>query len=836
MKKLSELHTGEKGYVAKVLGRGAFRRRLSEMGFVGGQEIVVIKNAPLKDPIEYSIMGYALSLRRSEAANILIVKEKPEARDEELSRHLPIEADVKKIDEYKEKGKVINVALVGNPNAGKTTIFNLASGSNEHTGNYSGVTIDSKSARVELNGYILNITDLPGTYSISAFSPEELFVRDYIIEQVPDVVVNIVDASNLERNLLLTTQLIDMDVKVVMALNMYDEIDKSNSKIDYIHLGKLMGIPMVPTVGAKGKGVSELFQKVVSVYKDQEPVYRHIHINYGHELEKSIQNIQNEIKKPSNFEITDKVSSRYISIKLLEGDNHIKNYILNAENFKKIRDIYRAEITRLENLYNEDPVTLIIDSKYGFIGGALKETFVPGAKEKREATEILDAFLTHKLFGFPVFFFFLWLMFASTFTLGQFPMTWIENGVSALSELLSNNMAEGSFKDLLIDGVIGGVGGVIVFLPNILILFLFISFMEDSGYMARTVFIMDRLMHKIGLHGKSFISLIMGFGCNVPAIMSTRTIEDKNNRLITMLINPFMSCSARLPVYLLIIGAVFPANRGTILFSIYLLGIVVAVLMALLFKKYIFKGEDAPFVMELPPYRMPTLRSSLKHMWSKGSQYLKKMGGVILLASVLLWALGYYPRSTDFSPEFLQRKSKIEKQLTRTQSSDTKQLSELNAALRHVDSQLETERLKDSYIGRLGHAVEPVIKPLGFDWKMGVSLITGIAAKEVVVSTMGVLYQADESGSGHSLVEKIRNESYSYGEKKGRKVFSPLVAISFIVFILIYFPCIAVVAAVIKESGSFKWGLFMVAYTSILAWVCSFLVYNIGQLIINYMR
>ncbi|MBN1116974.1 MAG: ferrous iron transport protein B [Bacteroidales bacterium] len=834
MRRLSELATGEKAYISKIEGRGAFRRRLGEMGFVRGKEIKVVKNAPLLDPIEYLILGYKISLRRSEASSVIVSSEPLVVGPVEFDTLNNSEINNTIINKYKEKGRVINIAFVGNPNAGKTSIFNFASGGSEHTGNYSGVTVDSKTARIEHDGYILNITDLPGTYSISAFSPEELYVRDFIVKNVPDIVINVVDASNLERNLFLTSQLIDMDLKVVLALNMYDELQRNKCQLDFVGLGKLLGIPIVPTVGAKGRGINELFQKVVNLYNDKEPIHRHIHINYGEEIEKSIHVIQTEIKQPSNYEITDKVSSRFVALKLLERDRHIEEYVLPAENFNKIKEIAKAESERLKALYSEDTVTLITDAKYGFIGGALKETYIPGTHAKREVTEILDAFLTHKLFGFPVFFAFLWLMFTSTFELGSYPMDWIDSGISLLSDFLTANLAEGSFKDLLIDGIIGGVGGVIVFLPNILLLFLFISFLEDSGYMARAVFIMDRVMHRIGLHGKSFISLIMGFGCNVPAIMSTRTIEDRNNRLLTILINPFMSCSARLPVYLLIIGAVFPDKRGTVLFGVYLTGIFLAIIMALFFKKTLLKGEDTPFVMELPPYRMPTLRSTTKHMWTKGSQYLKKMGGVILIASVILWALGYFPRNIQNSPELINQQQSIEHEILTAKaertSVDSVQLQNLNSELIEVNRNIEAERLEKSYIGRLGKAIEPVIRPLGFDWKLGISLLTGIAAKEVVVSTLGVLYQADDSDLDSSLPHRIKNDVHLTGKNKGKPVMNSVVGLSFIIFTLIYFPCVAVIAAVKRETGSVKWAVFVMVYTTGLAWILSFLVYNLGKL------
>ena len=835
MRKLSDLANGEKAYVAKVKGRGAFRRRLREMGFVRGKEIEVIKNAPLQDPIEYTILNYNITLRRSEASNVIVSNEKPESELNDINENGLVQLDNTTVEKFRDRGRVINVALVGNPNAGKTSIFNFASRSNEHTGNYSGVTIDSKMARVEYDGYILNLTDLPGTYSTSAFSPEELYVRDYIIREVPDVVINVVDASNLERNLFLTAQLIDMDIKVVLALNMYDELKKGNNSLNFIKLGQLLGMPVVPTVGSKGFGINELFQKIVSIYKDVDPIYRHIHINYGDELESSIGKIQEEIKRPANYEITDKVSSRYVALKLLEKDIHINDYIINAPNYDLIKKAAAKENERIEQLYNEETVSVITDSKYGFIGGALKETYKIGETGKREITTILDAFLTHKLFGFPVFFAFLWLMFTSTFVLGEFPMNWIDAGIGLLSDVVSKTMPEGSFKDLLIDGVIGGVGGVIVFLPNILLLFLFISFMEDSGYMARAVFIMDRVMHRIGLHGKSFISLIMGFGCNVPAIMSTRTIEDRNVRLLTILVNPFMSCSARLPVYLLVIGAIFPSYRGTILFSVYVFGIIVAICMALLFKKTLFSGKETPFVMELPPYRMPTVRSTVKHMWAKASQYLKKMGGIILVASIILWAMGYFPRTSDNSEKLLTEKNIIKKELKAIQQDDVEKsagqkIVNMHEKLKNVNDKIEAERMEASYIGRIGVFIEPVIRPLGFDWKMGISLLSGVVAKEVVVSTLGVLYQSRDDEE-NQLMKKLRSEKYETGKQKGKSVFSPAAALSFIVFILIYFPCIAVIAAVRRESGSLKWALFIVFYTSALAWILSFLIYNTVNLI-----
>lgn len=813
---LSELKTGEEGYIIKIKGRGAFRRRIMEMGFVKGNQVKVIKNAPFKDPIEYYLLDYRVSLRRSEAELIEVGSE----FKDDLTR-VKSNGSFNEISERKQQsfnGNSINVAFVGNPNAGKTSIFNFASRSNEHTGNYSGVTIDSKTAQLSAGGFLYNVTDLPGTYSISAYSPEEIYVREFIINKVPDVVVNVIDASNLERNLYLTTQLIDMDIRVVLALNMYDELGKRNDILDFLRLGKLLGIPIVPTVGSKGRGIIELLQKIAGVYNDRDPNLRHIHINYGAEIEASVKKIQDLLKVPVNYAITDRVSSRFIAIKLLENDRHIEEYIQNAKNYSSILDIAKKERSRLEVLHDEDSNSLITEKRYGFINGALLETLQKSEQKEIPTTEILDSFLTHKVFGFPFFILFMWIMFTATFKLGAYPQDWIDKGVGLIGNWLSDSLPDGSLKDLLIDGIIGGVGGVIVFLPNILILFVFISFMEDSGYMARAVFIMDKLMHKIGLHGKSFIPLIMGFGCNVPAIMATRTIEDKNNRLLTILINPFMSCSARLPVYLLLIGAIFPKYQGTLLFLLYFIGILLAIIAALVFKRLIFKTQGTPFVMELPPYRMPTPRSTLKHMWQKGSQYLKKMGGVILVASIIIWALGYFPKSTTAMPITDESQSGLTS-------------NDLNS-LRTRES--EAIALENSYIGRIGKAIEPILQPLGFDWKMGVSLISGVAAKEIVISTLGVLLHSEDSGTLNesNLTNKIQNERYTSGHNKGKLVFTPLATISFLLFILIYFPCVAVFAAVRKESGSIWWAIFTIFYTTTLAYIISLIVYQLGSLFI----
>ena len=716
------------------------------------------------------------------------------------------------------KRRTINVALVGNPNCGKTSLFNLASGAHEHVGNYSGVTVDAKEGYFDFQGYHFKIVDLPGTYSLSAYTPEEIYVRRHIIDETPDVIINVVDSSNLERNLYLTTQLIDMNVRMVVALNMYDELEASGNTLDYLLLGKLFGVPMVPTVCKRNIGVDRLFHVVINLYEgadfidkkghihpevakeimdwhqslpnfkdhDEHPadythgkepvgkVFRHIHINHGPDLEKAIDAVKEEISK--NEFIRHKYSTRYLAIKLLENDPEIERFIHTLPNAVEVEKKRDKAARRIQETMNEDSESALTDAKYGFISGALKETFTDNHLEQEQTTKVLDSIVTHRIWGYPIFFLFMYLMFEGTFVIGEYPMMGIEWLVEALGNLIRDNMSEGPLKDLMIDGIIGGVGGVIVFLPNILILYFCISLMEDSGYMARAAFIMDKIMHKMGLHGKSFIPLIMGFGCNVPAIMASRTIENRKSRLITMLVNPLMSCSARLPIYLLLVGAFFPKNGSLVLLAIYAIGIALAVIMARLFSRFLVKGDDTPFVMELPPYRMPTMKSIFRHTWEKGAQYLKKMGGIIMIASIIIWFLGYYPD--------------------------------------HDAYPTQAEQQENSYIGQIGQAVEPVLKPLGFDWKLSIGLLSGVGAKELVVSTLGVLYTNDADADVVSLAERIP--------------ITPLAAFSYMLFVLIYFPCIATLVAIKQESGSWKWAIFTAGYTTALAWLVSFAVYQIG--------
>ncbi len=802
--RLSDIKSNETVIITKVLGHGSFRKRITEMGFVRGKEITVLKNAPFNGPIEFKILDYNITLRRSEAKLIEVasLEDAAELVTDSYEGVIDYE-ELKRSAKIKEK--TINIALVGNPNCGKTTLFNFLSGSKEHVGNYSGVTVDSKKAEFNQFGYHFNIFDLPGTYSLTAYSPEELFVRRFITHDHPDIVINVVDASNLERNLFLTTQLIDMDIKVIVALNMYDELVKNEVRFDYQSLAKLTGIPIIPTVSSKGQGIDELIKKTIDVYEDRDPIVRHIHINYGMELERSIRAIRAKIKE--NKPITDKMSSRFLAIKMLERDKQSMIALSKYRNFEDIRQITETEISRIEKLYNEDSETVITNAKYGFIAGALKETLSHKPQNQQTKSDRIDRYLTHPFIGFPLFIFFMFITFFGTFQLGAYPMGWIESMVAFIASAINQYMAPGMLKDLLIDGIIDGTGSVLVFLPNILILFFFISLMEDSGYMARAAFLMDKVMHRFGLHGRSFIPLVMGFGCNVPAIMSTRTLRSPGDRLLTMLIIPFMSCSARLPVYVLLISAFFPNNPGLILAVVYFTGILLAFLSAQIFNRTLFRNKETPFVLELPPYRMPTMKNILIHMWDKTQQYLKKIGGIILIGVIIVWALGYFPRY---------------------KSVDKNEISTEELTVQQKANQLE-----NSYLGRIGHFIEPAMQPLGFDWKMSVSLLAGLPAKEIVVSTMGVLYQEGENeDASASLALKLKNEKYTSGEKNGQIVYTIPAALAFLFFVLIYFPCIGVIATIKNESGKLRWALFAMTYTTLLAWVVAMLIYQIGSLLL----
>ncbi len=805
--KLSELKTGEHGVIVKVNGHGGFRKRIIEMGFVRGNKVKVILNAPLRDPIEYEIIGYKISLRREEASKIEVISESEAKEMLGVRESLPaleadedtrLEQEMRSMAE--ERRKTIKVALVGNPNCGKTSLFNVASGSHEHVGNYSGVTVDAKEGTFEHGGYRFILVDLPGTYSLSAYSPEELYVRKNLVEDMPDVVVNVVDSSNLQRNLYLTTQLIDMNLRVVMALNMYDELEARGDRLDIRQLGWLLGMPVVPTVSRTGKGIDELFDTVVQIYEKSDPlVARHIHINHGSEMEQSIDRVKALIKK--NTDLYSKYTTRYLAIKYLENDAEIEKIIEKLPNRDEIISARFEENARLRAILGSSAESSMVDAKYAFVQGALAETYTPASskRKRRTVTDHIDAVVTNRWAAFPIFFLLLYIVFDGTFVIGEYPMRWIEWVVEHFGAFVASTMADGWLKDLIVDGVIGGVGSVLVFLPNILILYLFISLLEDSGYMARAAFIMDRLMHKIGLHGKSFIPMIMGFGCNVPAVMATRTIESPKSRLITMLIIPLMSCAGRMPVYVLIAGAFFPRRAGLVVLGLYALGIVLAILAAKVMSLF-FKDDDLPFVMELPPYRVPTAKSIFRHTWEKGKQYLQKMSGIILICSLVIWFLGYFPNHDAY------------------------------------DSVAEQQ--EHSFIGYVGKAMEPVLEPLGFDWRMGVGIVAGVGAKELVVSTLGVMYADDEPVSGISGEPVMSSEAETSPEGDTRlqralvRSVTPAAALAYMVFILLYFPCIATFVAIKNESGGWKWAIVTAVYTIILAWVASFITFRLASLFI----
>lgn len=790
--RLSELKQGREAYIVKILGHGAFRKRLMEMGFVRGKLVKNVLSAPLKDPVKYSLMGYEVSLRRAEAEMIEIVPDVEEIPAGFGDLHIQANDDAPVEHPVDRRRRTITVALIGNPNCGKTSLFNFASGASEHVGNYSGVTVDAKEGTFEHGGYRFKIVDLPGTYSLAAYSPEELYVRRYLKEETPDVIVNVVVASNLERNLYLTTDLIDMDRSLVIALNMYDELEESGAVLDYELLGGMLGVPIVPTVSKTGKGIEELFDTVIRVYEGKEPAVRHIHVTLGEDIEKAVSEIKTILKSDGSVAL--QFSPRYLAIKFLEKDSEVEEMMKNFAGYDELCIIRKQNRDYIARIRQEDVGAAIAAEKYGFIDGALAETMSGSREASTRSTAIIDTFVTNRLFGIPLFLGVMLFVFWLTFSVGAYPMEWIETAVEWIGRAASRLMPPGPLTDLVVDGIIGGVGAVIVFLPNILILYACISFMEDSGYMARAAFIMDKAMHRIGLHGKSFIPLVMGFGCNVPAIMATRAIESRTSRLITILINPFMSCSARLPIYVLLIGTFFSAHAALVFFALYALGVLAAVLTARLLRRFVWKKDETPFVMELPPYRVPTLKATLLHTWGKGKQYLKKMGGIILVACIIVWALDYFPRH-DEQP--------------------------LQANVENYDdSRIDPSR--DSYLEMLGKAVNPLVRPLGMRWRATVAAIAGVPAKEIVVSTLGVLYAGTNDIDEHSLGARL-----SAGPSPD---FTPASALAFLVFILLYCPCIATVTAIVKETGSWRYGAFAIVYNTALAWAFAFLTYRLALL------
>ena len=786
--RLSDLKIGETATVVKVLGYGGFRRRIMEMGFVYGQEVTVILDAPLKDPIEYHIMGYDISLRRKEAEMIVVMTR--EEADNLLAMQDTTLIDNNDIVKHAldSSRKHISIGLVGNPNSGKTSLFNTLCGRSEHVGNYSGVTVDAKRGTLHYKGYTIEVTDLPGTYALSAYSPEEVYVRRHLIENTPDVIINTVVASNLERNLYLTTELIDISPKMVIALNMYDELEHSGATFDHEALGKMIGVPMIPVVAPANQGIEHLLDAVIRVYENSDERVRHIHIGYGTVIEENLEALNADMRLHRE-ELIAHFPPRYYALKLIEGDKEIISLLESAPHFERWTKMAETAREEIEQALDEDIETALAAQKYGFISGALKETYSAAKRKRNTLGDKIDEIVTHRIWGFPIFFALMWFMFYCTFTLGAYPQDWIDAGVGWLYDTVRGMMSEGPLRDMLTDGVISGVGSVLVFLPNIMILYLFISILEDSGYLARAAFIMDKVMHRMGVHGKSFIPMIMGFGCNVPAVMACRTIECRTSRLITIMVVPFMSCSARLPIYMMIVGIFFPAHAGTVLFLLYLFGMVMAVISARLMRRFMFREQEAPFVMELSPYRIPTAKATIRHMWSKCAQYLKKMGGLILIASIVVWLLSYYPRPKS-------------------------------------DIEFETPRYEQSYMGKIGGWCQPIFEPMDMEWQATVALLSGIPAKEIVVSTMNVLYahpNDEETESDDVLSEGASNRIANS--------MSIPTAVAFLIFSLLYLPCIATIMAIGSELN-WKWAVGSALYNTTIAWLIAWIAYHITLLLL----
>jgi len=711
--------------------------------------------------------------------------------------------------------KHITVALAGNPNSGKTTIFNNLTGANQHVGNFPGVTVEKKEGHLNHGGYRIKLVDLPGTYSLSAGSLDEIIARNYIIDNKPDIVIDIVDASNIERNLYLTTQISELGIPMIIAMNMSDTAQKRGINIDYKYLSTLLNIPVIPTIGNKKKGMDELLEKIVET-AENGPAESPAKVKYGKEFQDEICKLCDLIKKDSSA--TNSYRPKWLALKLIEDDSEITKFLNKHEYSDDLFQQAAAGRKHLQAIFGDEPASVITDKRYGFISGACSEATSMTAERRHDISDSIDNLLIHPNLGLPIFAILMWLVFHLTFTLGEKPMVLIEWAIGGISYLAAALIPEGLINSLVVDGIIGGVGGVIVFLPNIMLLFLAIAILEDTGYMARAAFIMDRIMHKIGLHGKSFIPMLIGFGCTLPAYMGSRIIDDKTDRLITMHVTNFMSCGARLPVYILICGAFWPRNAGTVVFSIYVLGVIIAITMVKVLRGTRFKGMSSPLVMELPPYRMPTFRSLFLHMWERSWLYLRKAGTVILGVSIIMWFLMTFPQKTNFSQDYGQIINNAESDFSSGQIG----LLEKNRTIKQNNNSMAAEKLEYSFAGKLGKLIEPVIKPLGFDWRLGIAIISGFAAKEVVVSTMGTVYGVGEvDESSQSLRDNLA------GDPK----YSKLIAYSFLLFILLYVPCMAAMAVFLRESGSWKETIFQFSYTLGLAWIVSFAVYQGGKLL-----
>jgi ferrous iron transport protein B len=721
--------------------------------------------------------------------------------------------------------KHLTIALAGNPNSGKTTIFNNLTGTRQKVGNWPGVTVEKKEGHISRSGYSLTIVDLPGTYSLTPFSIEEVVARNFLLDERPDVVIDIIDASNLERSLYLATQVRELDCKVLFALNMADMARNRGMKIDGRKLSELLDVPVVFTVGNRNEGMDELLDQAIRLAESTAPLARTRRVKYSHDIEEAIGRLKHFIETTADG--LPPYPARWVAAKLLEDDKIVKERLVAAapETGRTILQAGQALRKHLSDRFDEDPQIVMTDERYGFIAGIVLEVQTSTTQQRVDISRSIDLVLTHRLFGFPIFIFFIWAMFQLTFTLGEYPVKWIEAAVDLAAGAAGSVLPEGIFRSLVVDGVIAGVGSVIKFMPNILILFFCIALFEDTGYMARSAFLMDKIMHLIGLHGKSFIPMLMGFGCNVPAIMAARTLESEKDRILTILITPFMSCSAKLPVYVILAGAFFGTRAGTVIFGLYLLGIVVSIITGRVFRSTLLRGADAPFVMELPPYRMPMAKSLLIHMWDRSKLFLRKMGKIILLGSVIVWALSAFPREVNYSRDYAAgiRQAGAAAETGPTTAGDAEkraileQSEQTAAELRRLE---KAEQAQNSYIGRLGRWVAPAFAPLGIDWRGGVSLLSGFVAKEIVVSTLGVLHAAGESEEQGALEKALLASGMT-----------PLSALSMMVFVLLYLPCLATTTAIRRETGSYRWMLFSIGYSTSVAWMMAFLVYQSGRLL-----
>ena len=721
--------------------------------------------------------------------------------------------------------KPFSIALAGNPNSGKTTIFNNLTGTRQKVGNWPGVTVAKKEGKIRHRGLDLVITDLPGTYSLTPFSIEEIVARNFILDEHPDVVIDIIDSSNLERSLYLATQLRELDCKVLFALNMTDLARSRGIKIDTDKLSELLAVPVVATVGNKNEGMDRLLEAAVGLAESETDTARRRRVKYSKDIEAAISELQQDLVRECAETVP--YNPRWTAIKLLEDDKVVKERCVSVAAdrgralFEKTDHLRR----RIMDLYADEPEIVMTDERYGFIAGIIREVQTNATYRRVDISRNIDLVLTNRFVGFPIFLFFIWAMFQSTFSVGEHPMQWIESGVGLVSTAIDALLPQSLLKDLVIDGIVAGVGSVIVFLPNIVILFFFIALFEDTGYMSRCAFLMDRIMHLIGLHGKSFIPMLMGFGCNVPAIMAARTLESEKDRILTILITPFMSCSARLPVYIVLAGTFFAGHAGSVIFAIYLLGIVMSILTGRLFRSTLLRGADAPFVMELPPYRVPMLKSLMIHMWDRSKMFLKKMGGVILVGSVVVWTLSAFPRTVSYDTDYAAAKREaITAFNARIEAAAPDHRQRLEAlkdeSLAELERRQRFEKAEKSYMGMIGKTIAPVFAPLGIDWRASVALLTGFVAKEIVVSTMGVLYAVGDQNEGDVLQQALQESGMT-----------PLSAFALMTFVLLYVPCLATVTTIRQETGSNGWMLFSVVYSTGLAWLAAFVIYQGGRLL-----